>query len=92
MNPSRCTLCIVVDFIIFGGKMKLEQLCNVISYQIKTDKKIESTDRLSSDIGICSFDMMVIIVEIEKICGHEIDTTLIKNDMTISELLNLINT
>lgn len=70
--------------------MKLEQLCSIISSQINIEEKINSTDRLS-DLGICSFDMMVIIVEIKTLCGHDVDTTLIKKDMTVLELLNLIN-
>lgn len=71
--------------------MELQQLCDIISSQMKLDKKIERTDCLSSDIGMCSFDMMVLIVELENACGHEINTMMIKNDMTVEEFLAVVN-
>lgn len=71
--------------------MKFEQLSSIISSQMALERKIQRTESLSNDIGMCSFDMMVMIVEIENACGHEINTALIKKDMTVDELLSIIN-
>lgn len=71
--------------------MKFEQLSSIISSQMALERKIKRTESLSNDIGMCSFDMMVLIVEIENACGHEINTALIKKDMTVDELLSIIN-
>ena len=71
--------------------MKFDQLSSIISSQMKLKRELQVTERLSSDIGMCSFDMMVLIVEIENACGHEINAQLIKKDMTVKELLNVIN-
>lgn len=71
--------------------MKLQQLCDLISSQMKLEKNIEKTDCLSSDLGMCSFDMMVLIVDLESACGHEINTMMLKKDMTVGELLAVIN-
>ena len=71
--------------------MKFDQLSSIISSQMKLKRELQVTERLSSDIGMCSFDMMVLIVEIENACGHEINAQLIKKDMTVKELLKVIN-
>ncbi len=68
--------------------MNLEQLCKIINVETKEDV---SQKHLASDLGLCSYDMMVLLVEIEDTCGHEIDTGLIKKDMTVTELLDVIN-
>ena len=70
--------------------MKLEQLCSIISSQINIEEKINSTDRLS-DLGICSFDMMVILVQIERMYGLEVDTSQIQNDISVMDFCNVIN-
>lgn len=76
---------------LFGGKMDLNELKMIISKQLSLENGINQSDRLATDLGLCSFDMMVIIVEIENVCGHEINTALIKKDMTVAELLGVIN-
>ncbi|MCD7949413.1 MAG: phosphopantetheine-binding protein [Erysipelotrichaceae bacterium] len=68
--------------------MDLEQLCKIINVEAKEDILQK---HLASDLGLCSYDMMVLIVEIEDSCGYEIDTSLIKKDMTIAEVLDIIN-
>ena len=76
---------------LFGGKMNLNELKTVISKQLSSEDNVSATKHLATDLGLCSFDMMVMIVEIESTCGHEINTALIKKDMTVEELLNVIN-
>lgn len=71
--------------------MDLNELKIIISKQLSLENGVKASDHLATDLGLCSFDMMVLIVEIENVCGHEINTTLIKRDMTIAELLNVIN-
>lgn len=71
--------------------MDLNELKIIISKQLSLENGVKASDHLATDLGLCSFDMMVLIVEIENVCGHEINTTLIKKDMTIAELLNVIN-
>lgn len=76
---------------LFGGKMDINELKTIISKQLSIENGIKASDHLATDLGLCSFDMMVMIVEIENACGHEINTALIKKDMTVVELLNVIN-
>ena len=71
--------------------MKFKQLSGIISSQMALEREIQLTEHLNSDLGMCSYDMMVLIVEIENVCGHEINTKLIKRDMTVEELLNIVN-
>lgn len=71
--------------------MNIDELKLIISKQLSLENEAESSDHLATDLGLCSFDMMVMIVEIENICGHEINTALIKKDMTVNELLSLVN-
>lgn len=71
--------------------MKFEELSSIISSHMALEKKIQMSEHLSSDIGMCSFDMMMLIVEIENACGYEINAELIKKDMTVEELLNIVN-
>lgn len=71
--------------------MKFEQLSSIISSQMALEREIKKTERLGSDVGMCSFDMMVLILEIENASGNEINTKLIKKDMTVEELLNIVN-
>ena len=71
--------------------MDLNELKIIISKQLSLENGVKASDHLATDLSLCSFDMMVLIVEIENVCGHEINTTLIKKDMTIAELLNVIN-
>lgn len=78
-------------FFFVEVKMKFKQLSSIISSQMALERKIQGTETLSNDIGMCSFDMMMLIVEIENECGYEINTDLIQKDTTVDELLSIIN-
>jgi acyl carrier protein len=76
---------------LFGGKMELNELKAIISDQLSVKNEIKASDHLATDLGLCSFDMMAIIVKAENTCGHEINTALLKKNMTVGELLNVID-
>lgn len=70
--------------------MNYMQLCKIIMDTIPVTKEIFPDSRLSSDLGLCSFDMMLLLFQIEKIIGTQVDLSLLKNDMTVSEMLNIL--
>ena len=53
--------------------MKYQQLCTVLRDYLVEEKEIFPEDRLSADLGLCSFDMMVIIERIEELNECHID-------------------
>ncbi len=78
--------------------MNITQLRDIILQNVTLPDSIMSLSekdfsslQLSDDLGICSYDMMVILVRIEKECDHEIDAMKICINMTVMDLLNLIN-
>lgn len=71
--------------------MEFEQLCDMINDILPKSKNIFPESRLSSDLGLCSFDMMLLVFQIEGICGHKISVSTIKKDMNVKELYRLIN-
>ena len=71
--------------------MKYEQLCTLIHESLLDDREISPNQLLSSDLGLCSFDMMVIIGRVEEITGHQINLSDIKKDMTVQEFFSIIN-
>ncbi len=70
--------------------MEFNELCMIINNILPESKDIIPESCLSSDLGLCSFDIMALIYQIEKICGHEISVSAIKKDMTVKELCKLI--
>lgn len=70
--------------------MEFKQLCDMINNILPKSKSIFPESRLSSDLGLCSFDMMLLIFQIEEICGHKISVSAIKKDMNVKELYKLI--
>lgn len=53
-------------------------------------KEILPTHRLACDLGLCSFDMMMLLFQIESDCGCQVDVSTIKQDITVEELFELI--
>lgn len=73
--------------------MDINQLCDLIRQvvSIESDDAELSKKHLLSDLGICSFDMMVILVQIERMYGLEVDTSQIQNDISVMDFCNVIN-
>lgn len=54
-------------------------------------EKILPENRLVSDLGLCSFDMMMLLFQLENECGYQIYISTIKQDITVKELFDLIS-
>lgn len=70
--------------------MKYQQLCTVLRDYLVEEKEIFPEDRLSADLGLCSFDMMVIIERIEELNECHIDLSKIKKNMTVQDFYSII--
>lgn len=70
--------------------MNYKQLCAIITDILPKQKEISSESRLSSDLGLCSFDMMLLIFRVEEASGIQIDASSLKKDITVEELLNIV--
>ena len=71
--------------------MSYEQLCRIINKQSSKFQNITLESKLSDDLGLSSFDLMVIIVEIEEKSDRQIDVSFLHKNMTVEELLSVIN-
>lgn len=71
--------------------MEFTQFCDIIKNILHKKKDISLEQCLYSDLELCSLDMMILIIEIEKASGKQIDVSSIKKDMTVNDLLCLIN-
>lgn len=70
--------------------MNYQSLCELIIDIISTPKTINHDSRLASDLGLCSFDMMLLLFKIEEAVGIQIDISKLKSDMTVGEILDII--
>lgn len=75
-----------------GIKMTFEKIVKIIKTQIENKNiDISMNSKLKDDIGLCSFDMMVIISIIEREnFGLDIDMEKMTDDLTVADLLNAI--
>ena len=71
--------------------MNFEQFCLIINDLLPKPMEILPEYSLLNDLGLCSFDMMVLIVQIEEISEKNIDVSSMRNNMTVQELFTLIN-
>ena len=65
--------------------MKYEQFCTLINDVFPEKKEILPENCLASDLGLCSFDLMMLICLIEKNNGNNVNLSLLRNDMTVRE-------
>lgn len=71
--------------------MDFNVLTNIIKEVLETvDIKIEKDSKLYEELGLCSFDMMVIIGIIEDNYDKSVDLIELSKDMTIKGLINAI--
>ena len=70
--------------------MNYQNLCELITSIIPTPQIIKPDSRLASDLGLCSFDMMLLLYKLEETVDIQIDVSKLKNDMTVEELLKII--
>lgn len=70
--------------------MNFQNLCELISGVVSVDQTVNKDSRLASDLGLCSFDMMLLLFKIEEATGKTIDASNLESDMTVEELLEVI--
>ena len=70
--------------------MEYNRLCKMICSVKEKEMEIHPCDKMASDLGLCSFELMVLIVQIEGECNCEIDVSLLNYDMTVQELLDVM--
>jgi phosphopantetheine attachment domain protein len=78
---------------IFYGEiiMDIKELVGIIKEVLETnDVEIGYESKLYDEIGLCSFDMMVIIGIIEDEYKKSVDLIELSKDMTIKGLINAI--
>lgn len=70
--------------------MDIDKLIEIISLVLENKKNITADSKLKEDLGICSFDMIMIIADIEKNGEFKVNINEFKKEMTIKELRNII--
>lgn len=75
---------------LLGIIMEYNKLCKIINNILSGNKKILPEDCLMKDLGLCSFDMMILIFQLEEECGYQLCISDIKKDMTVKELYELV--
>ncbi len=71
--------------------MELKRIIEIINEVLeKKDSNIIGNEKLQDDLGICSFDMMMIIALIEKDNNVIVEVDKLKKNMTVAELCNAI--
>ena len=71
--------------------MDIKELVGIIKEVLETnDVEIGYESKLYDEIGLCSFDMMVIIGIIEDVYKKSVDLIELSKDMTIKGLINAI--
>ncbi|WP_448784005.1 hypothetical protein [Blautia sp.] len=70
--------------------MKYEQFCTLINDVLAEKKEILPEDCLASDLGMCSFDLMMLICLIEKNNRSNVNLSLLRNDMTVREFFEQV--
>lgn len=71
--------------------MDIKELVGIIKEVLETnDVEIRYESKLYDEIGLCSFDMMVIIGIIEDEYNKSVDLIKLSKDMTIKGLINAI--
>lgn len=70
--------------------MEYDKLCEIINDILPEKKKISPEDYIVKDLGLCSFDIMVLIFQLEEEFGHQVRISDVKKDMMIKELFELV--
>lgn len=73
-----------------GGLMENERVLSILQRHTVSQSEIMYGDRIESDLGLCSFDMMLIVYEIEEELHKTIDFRKLHSDMTVKEFLAVI--
>ena len=63
--------------------MEYEKFCSLINDLLPEEQEILPNKHLSSDLGICSFDM------IEELSGRKVEISAIKKDMMVKDFFEL---
>lgn len=69
--------------------MEYEKFCSLINDLLPEEQEILPNKHLSSDLGICSFDMMMLIFQIEELSGRKVEISAIKKDMMVKDFFEL---
>ena len=69
--------------------MDYEEYCKMIEELMPEPAEIRREQQLSGDLGLCSFDMMMLTARIEAATGADLDVTRITKYTTVGELWQL---
>lgn len=67
-----------------------EQIEAAIRRQMKDLGEIYPGNILEDELGVCSFDMMAIVFELERECHTLIDASKFKKQMTVQDLVDIV--
>lgn len=69
--------------------MTIEQLCKIVSKHCKNQSFVTRGQRLTDDLSLCSFDIMLIVAEAEKEYGCKCSLSAASSIVTVTDLYNL---
>ncbi len=70
--------------------MNFIELTDIIKQNLPEEKNINPDTRLSDDLGLCSFDMMLIIMQIDKVVSKKLDLTAFSKAKTVDDLYKIV--
>jgi acyl carrier protein len=70
--------------------MDYEEYCKMIEELMPEPAEIRREQQLSGDLGLCSFDMMLLTQRLEAESEEDLDVTRITKYTTVGELYDLI--
>lgn len=70
--------------------MTFEELKTIIESVVQEKVVIEPESILTDDLGITSFEMMVIIVKIEDEYKFQVDLSRVRKGMSVKDLLSIV--
>ena len=71
--------------------MDYTKFLSILQNILPETKVLHANSRLAGDLGLCSFDMMMLLFQVEREYGCEVDVSAVKQDITVKELFELIN-
>lgn len=71
--------------------MTIKKLTEIVIEIADNNSNVSENSRIISDLGLCSFDVMVLLSRIEHEVHHPIDATVMTRDMTVKQLYDLIS-
>lgn len=70
--------------------MEYDELLEIIKDVLPIKRDVQPDSKLKEDLGLCSFDMMLIILKLEKYINNEVDTSEFAKADTVNELYKIV--